>query len=153
MNAQKIIIIVFGIMATGAVLTSCTRHESRTLPSGPELSFQDVTNIVLGEWVREDHERKHYDFAVSDREEIRHLVSFMHLEAGGNDLCMYPYSITFQKRSGQPITMIFGSCSLHLMANGHEVFSYDMPDGFYGAFRGLAPKGFGVHWHPEQAPS
>jgi len=152
MNAQKLLITIFGTMAVAAFFVACSRHESHTIPSGPELSFQDITNIVFGETVREDHERKHYEFAVSDAEEIRHIVSFMHLEAGGNDLCMYPYSITFQKSSGQPITMIFGSCSLHLIANGHVVFDYDMPDGFYGTFRGLAQKGFGAHWHPEQAP-
>ena len=143
---------MFGIMASLAFFAACSRHESRTMPSEPKLSFQDTTNIVFGETVREDHERKHYEFSVGDAEEISHVVSLMHLEPGGNDLCMYPYSITFQKRSGPPITMIFGDCSLHLIADGHVVFDYDMPDGFYGTFRQLAPKGFGAHWHPEQRP-
>jgi hypothetical protein len=158
MNVQKIVGIAIGVIAIGIVLTACKRRESTPASSLPEISLQDVTNIVFSESVRENGERKQYEFAVNDADEVRRLVSFKKLEPSRfGDLCMHIYAVKFQKRSGQPITLSFCPATFETLADfglrSTNPAVYVMPEGFYAEFQRLGPQGFGSgHWHPEQAP-
>ncbi len=159
MNALKISVI-FGVMTACVALTACSAHKSIAASPGPDADFQDVTNIVFSETVVEDGGTngglKNYDFTVSDPDEVRRLVSFMHLKPCGPDKCEHIFSVTFQRRSGSPIVMSFCSGTFEMVDDyrpGHyHSHYYEMPTKFYSEFRWLARRGFGRHWHPEQAP-
>jgi len=158
MNAKKIVAILLQVIAIGMILIACKRRDSASTLLAPEISLQDVTNIVFEERVRENGERKQYDFTVNDANEIRRLVSFGKLEpARFGDSCIHIYAVKFQRRSGQPITLSFCSVTFETLADfglrSTNTAVYVMPEGFYAEFQRLGPQGFGSgHWHPEQAP-
>ena len=158
MNVHKIVAIAIGIMAIGILLAACKRRDSTPTFSAPEISVQDVTNIVFAERVRENGEWKQYEFVVNDANEVQRLVSFKKLEPSRfGDLCIHIYAVKFQKRSGQPITLSFCSATFETIADfglrSTNPAVYVMPESFYTEFQRLGPQGFGSgHWHPEQAP-